>query len=106
MATRGQDDRMGDFEHRCQRNPKSAGGKARREATAEPNIAELSFAGFSTDTPFYNLTLALAMIVGCFIADVSVLAIAGSLVAKRRSPPSLGTLPATGRIAWLIPGAA
>jgi K+-transporting ATPase ATPase A chain len=44
-------------------------------------------------SPFYNLTLALAMFVGrCFVI-VPVLAIAGSLAAKQIVPRSAGTLP-------------
>jgi potassium-transporting ATPase potassium-binding subunit len=68
--------------------------------TSAANTNGSSFAGLSTDTPFYNLTLALAMMVGRFTVAVPVLAIAGSLVAKRRAPPSLGTLPTTGPI-WV-----
>jgi potassium-transporting ATPase potassium-binding subunit len=59
-------------------------------------------AGLSTNTIFYNVTLAVAMVVvvGRFFVVVPVLALAGSLVAKRRVPPSLGTLPTTGGL-WV-----
>jgi potassium-transporting ATPase potassium-binding subunit len=52
-----------------------------------------AFAGLSTNTLFYNLTLALAMVVGRFFVVVPVLAVAGSLAAKRVVPSSAGTLP-------------
>jgi potassium-transporting ATPase potassium-binding subunit len=46
----------------------------------------------NANTPFYNLTLALAMFAGRFFVIVPVLAIAGSLAAKRSVPLSAGTL--------------
>jgi K+-transporting ATPase ATPase A chain len=52
-----------------------------------------AFAGFSADTPYTNLTLALCMLLGRFVPIVLVLALAGSLVAQRRRPVSAGTLP-------------
>jgi potassium-transporting ATPase potassium-binding subunit len=52
-----------------------------------------AFAGLNANTPFYNLTLALAMFVGRFIVIIPVLAVAGSLAAKRVVPASAGTLP-------------
>jgi potassium-transporting ATPase potassium-binding subunit len=52
-----------------------------------------AFAGLSANTPFYNLTLALAMFVGRYFVIVPVLAIAGSLAAKQIVPRSAGTLP-------------
>jgi potassium-transporting ATPase potassium-binding subunit len=52
-----------------------------------------AFAGLNANSPFYNLTLALAMFVGRFIVIVPVLAIAGSLAAQRVIPSSAGTLP-------------
>jgi len=55
-----------------------------------------AFAGLTANTPFYNLTLALAMFVGRFFVIVPVLAIAGSLAAKRSVPRSAGTLPTDG----------
>jgi K+-transporting ATPase ATPase A chain len=58
------------------------------------------FAGLTTNTPFYNLTLTLAMMVGRFAVAVPVIAMAGSLATKRRIAPSLGTLPTTGPI-WV-----
>ena len=55
-----------------------------------------AFAGLSGNTPFYNLTLALAMFVGRFFVILPMLAIAGSLAAKKTLPPSAGALPTHG----------
>ena len=55
-----------------------------------------AFAGLSANSPFYNITLAIAMLLGRFGVIVPMLAVAGSLAAKKRVPPSLGTLPTTG----------
>ncbi|HUN51802.1 MAG TPA: potassium-transporting ATPase subunit KdpA [Candidatus Sulfotelmatobacter sp.] len=52
-----------------------------------------AFAGLSGNTPFYNLTGALAMMIGRFAIIVPVLAIAGSLAAKKLVPASAGTFP-------------
>jgi potassium-transporting ATPase potassium-binding subunit len=51
-----------------------------------------AFAGLSTNSPFYNLTLALGMFVGRFFVIVPVLAVAGSLAAQTIIPRSNGTL--------------
>ncbi len=55
-----------------------------------------AFAGLSANTPFFNLTLAAAMLCGRFLIIVPVLAIAGSLAAKIKVPASAGTLPTHG----------
>ena len=55
-----------------------------------------AFAGLSANTPFYNVLLALAMWFGRFAVIVPVLAMAGSLAAKKRIPMSAGTLPTHG----------
>ncbi len=55
-----------------------------------------AFAGLSANTLFYNLALAIAMMIGRFAVLVPVLAIAGSLAAKTTLPPSAGTFPTTG----------
>lgn len=52
-----------------------------------------AFAGLSGNTVFYNLTGAVAMLLGRFVPIVAVLAMAGSLAEKKYVPPSLGTLP-------------
>ncbi|MBC7756186.1 MAG: potassium-transporting ATPase subunit KdpA [Bdellovibrio sp.] len=55
-----------------------------------------AFAGLSANTPFYNTLLAIAMFLGRFGIILPVLAIAGSMAAKKRIPVSLGTLPTHG----------
>ncbi|MFT3817175.1 MAG: potassium-transporting ATPase subunit KdpA [Rubrivivax sp.] len=55
-----------------------------------------AFAGLSANTPFYNVLLALAMWFGRFAVIVPVLAIAGSLAAKKRIAATEGTLPTHG----------
>ena len=57
-----------------------------------------AFAGLSADTPFYNVLLALAMWFGRFGVIVPVLAIAGSLAAKKRLAVTEGTLPTQGAL--------
>jgi K+-transporting ATPase ATPase A chain len=52
-----------------------------------------NFAGLSTNTPFYNLTTALAMIVGRFGLAIPALALAALLGRQRSTPSSSGTLP-------------
>jgi K+-transporting ATPase ATPase A chain len=55
-----------------------------------------AFAGLSGNTVFYNVTGAIAMLIGRFAMIIPILAIAGSLAAKRRLAPSAGTFPTTG----------
>ncbi len=50
-----------------------------------------AFAGLNANTPFYNVLLGLAMLIGRFAVIVPCLAIAGSLAAKKYTPPSVGT---------------
>ena len=52
-----------------------------------------AFAGITANTPYYNLTIGLAMLIGRFLMIVPLLALAGSLVRKKRVPESLGTFP-------------
>ncbi len=52
-----------------------------------------AFAGLSANTPFYNLALGLAMWFSRFWIIVPVLAVAGSLAAKKVAPTTSGTLP-------------
>jgi len=55
-----------------------------------------AFAGLSANTLFYNLSGAVAMLVGRFWMIIPTMAIAGSLAAKKTVPASLGTFPTTG----------
>jgi potassium-transporting ATPase potassium-binding subunit len=55
-----------------------------------------AFAGISANTPFYNLSGAVAMFVGRFWMVIPAMAIAGSLAAKKTVPASAGTFPTTG----------
>jgi K+-transporting ATPase ATPase A chain len=52
-----------------------------------------AFAGLHAATPFYDLALALAMLVGRYWLAIPTLAIAGSLAAKKKTPAGAGTLP-------------
>ena len=55
-----------------------------------------AFAGLSANTPWYNTTLGIAMLIGRFIMIVPILALAGSLVRKKVTPASVGTFPVHG----------
>jgi K+-transporting ATPase ATPase A chain len=55
-----------------------------------------AFGGLTATSLFYTLTLGFAMLVGRFLMIVPMLAVAGSLAAKRSLPPSSGTFPTTG----------
>jgi K+-transporting ATPase ATPase A chain len=55
-----------------------------------------AFAGISANTVFYNTTLGIAMLIGRFAMIVPMLAVAGSLAAKKQVPPSAGTFPTHG----------
>lgn len=55
-----------------------------------------AFAGLTANTPWYNTTLGLAMLIGRFLMIVPIMAMAGSLVQKRIAPPSAGTFPVSG----------
>ena len=55
-----------------------------------------AFAGLSANTPYWNATLGLAMFIGRFLMIIPMLAIAGSLAAKKIVPASLGTFPTHG----------
>ncbi|MGZ5713589.1 MAG: potassium-transporting ATPase subunit KdpA [Caldimonas sp.] len=61
-----------------------------------------AFAGLSANTPFYNTMLAIAMWFGRFGVIVPVLAVAGSLAAKKRLPVTPGTLPTHGPLFVLL----
>ena len=57
-----------------------------------------AFAGLNANTPWYNVSLGLAMLVGRFLMIVPALAIAGSLVGKKAVAESLGTFPTNGTL--------
>ncbi|USU07355.1 potassium-transporting ATPase subunit KdpA [Sphingomonadaceae bacterium OTU29MARTA1] len=59
-----------------------------------------AFAGLTANTPYYNGLLGLAMWVGRFFIIVPMLAIAGSLAAKKYTPESAGSFPTTGGL-WV-----
>ncbi len=65
------------------------------EASANNGSA---FGGLNANAPFYNVTLAIVMLFGRFMMKVPVLALAGSLAAKRAVPSSAGTFPTNGAI--------
>ncbi len=60
-----------------------------------------AFAGLTGNTPFYNVTGGIAMLIGRYGMIVPILALAGSMAAKRRVAPSLGTFPTTG-VLWVV----
>jgi K+-transporting ATPase ATPase A chain len=65
-----------------------------------------AFAGLNVNTPWYNGTLGIAMLIGRFLIIVPLLAAAGSLASKRKVPASTGTFPTHGPLfVTLIVGA-
>ena len=64
--------------------------------TSAANKNGSAFAGLQANTPFYNILLGLAMALGRFGVIVPVLAIAGSLAAKKRLSANAGTFPTHG----------
>ncbi len=61
-----------------------------------------AFAGLAANTPWYNTTLGLAMLIGRFLMIVPIMAIAGSLASKKRMPLSPGTFPVSGTTFTLL----
>jgi K+-transporting ATPase ATPase A chain len=61
--------------------------------TSAGNNNGSAFAGLDANKPFYNLSLAMVMLVGRYWLAVPALAIAGSLARKKATPTSTGTLP-------------
>jgi len=55
-----------------------------------------AFAGISANTPYWNTTLGIGMMIGRFFVMIPALAIAGSMAAKKTVPPSSGTFPTDG----------
>jgi K+-transporting ATPase ATPase A chain len=55
-----------------------------------------AFGGLTGNTPWYNITLGIGMLMGRFLVIIPALAIAGSLAAKKTVPASAGTFPTDG----------
>ena len=55
-----------------------------------------AFGGLSPNTPWYNLTLGLGMLIGRFLFLIPLLAAAGSLAIKKKVPTTSGTFPTHG----------
>jgi potassium-transporting ATPase potassium-binding subunit len=55
-----------------------------------------AFAGLNANTPWFNLTIGLAMLIGRFLIIIPMLAVAGSLAMKKTVPATSGTLPTHG----------
>jgi K+-transporting ATPase ATPase A chain len=64
--------------------------------SSAPNNNGSAFAGLSANTPFYNISLAIAMWFGRFAMIVPILAVAGSLAGKKRLEVTAGTMPTHG----------
>ena len=52
-----------------------------------------AFAGLNANTPFFNTTIGLAMLLGRFFTMLPMLAVAGSLAMKKNIPAGAGTIP-------------
>ena len=61
--------------------------------TSAGNNNGSAFAGITANTAWMNTTLGITILVGRFFVIIPVMAIAGSLVRKRPSPPTAGTFP-------------
>jgi K+-transporting ATPase ATPase A chain len=61
-----------------------------------------AFAGLNGNTPWYNTTLGVAMLIGRFLMIVPILALAGSLVRKKVTPASAGTFPVHGGTFFIL----
>ena len=57
-----------------------------------------AFAGITGNTLWYNTTGGLAMLIGRYFVIIPMMAVAGSLVAKKTVPASAGTFPTTGSL--------
>jgi K+-transporting ATPase ATPase A chain len=55
-----------------------------------------AFAGLNANTPWFDTTMGIAMVLGRFAYVVPVMAIAGSLGAKKKTPQTLGSFPTHG----------
>jgi K+-transporting ATPase ATPase A chain len=72
--------------------------------TSQGNNNGSAFAGIGGNNPFYNISGGVAMMIGRFCLAVPTLALAGSLVQKKKTPEGSGTLPTHTPlfVAWLI----
>ncbi len=63
-----------------------------------------AFMGLNANTPWFNTTMGLAMLIGRFLMMIPLLAVAGSLAQKKMVPVSAGTFPTHGGlfVAWLV----
>ncbi|TBN56864.1 potassium-transporting ATPase subunit KdpA [Glaciihabitans arcticus] len=61
--------------------------------TSAANNNGSAFAGLTANTPWFNTTLGIVMVLGRFLPIVFVLALAGSLAAQEKVPVTVGTLP-------------
>ena len=63
-----------------------------------------AFGGINANTPFFNTTIGLAMLIGRFLMMIPLLAAAGSLARKKMVPVSAGTFPTHGGlfVVWLV----
>ena len=61
-----------------------------------------AFAGLSANTPWYNITCGLSLLIGRYCQAIPILALAGSLVRKKIHPASIGTFPVTGAMFTLL----
>jgi K+-transporting ATPase ATPase A chain len=56
-----------------------------------------AYAGISANTPWYNVSLGLDMLIGRFLMIVPAMGIAGAMVGKKVVPPTSGTFPTNGK---------
>jgi K+-transporting ATPase ATPase A chain len=72
--------------------------------TSQGNNNGSAFAGIGGNNPFYNISGGVAMMIGRFFLAVPTLALAGSLVQKKKTPDGSGTLPTHTPlfVVWLV----
>ncbi len=61
-----------------------------------------AFGGLNSNTPWYNASTAIAMLLGRFFVVIPILAIAGNLARKKTTPASSGTFPVTGPLFTIL----
>ena len=80
---------------------RTASARSSTRSRARPATTARRSQGSPGTRPFYNVTGGLAMLIGRYGMIIPVLAIAGSMAAKRSVAPSLGTFPTTG-VLWTV----